>query len=159
MTGLDIHASIDGYKETSQVTYRNLSVFDIEERKEFRETFDAVTLCEVFEHLPHPYLSLHKIHYALKPGGLFVATYPNPLNLKSFLRYIRQGNIADPTFVSRYMGAPDHKIFPFPVCLAKYLTDLGFKVEEIAFLKGVASRIPFLEKFSSYVGISARKAG
>lgn len=157
--GMDIQDKISGYRDSDRAAYRKVSIFDIEGMEEFRSAFDAVTLCEVFEHLPHPYLSLHKIHYALKPGGLLVATYPNPLNLRSFVSYLRQGDVTEPGFVSRFMGAPDHRVFPFPVCLAKYLTDIGFKVEEIAFLKGIATRLPFLRKFGNYVGLSARKAG
>ena len=41
------------------------------------DTFDAVTLWDVFEHLHDPSGTLHEIHRVLKPGGVLVLRVPN----------------------------------------------------------------------------------
>jgi SAM-dependent methyltransferase len=41
------------------------------------ESFDAITLWHVFEHLRAPDLTLEKIHRLLKPGGLLFLAMPN----------------------------------------------------------------------------------
>jgi 2-polyprenyl-3-methyl-5-hydroxy-6-metoxy-1,4-benzoquinol methylase len=40
-------------------------------------SFDAVTMSHVVEHLPDPIAFVNEIHRILKPGGRFVATTPN----------------------------------------------------------------------------------
>jgi 2-polyprenyl-3-methyl-5-hydroxy-6-metoxy-1,4-benzoquinol methylase len=157
LTGLDIQDAIGKYADTDKTTYRKASLFNLEEMPEYSGHFDAVVLCEVFEHLPHPYLALHKIHYALQAGGTLVLTYPNPLSWKGFVKFLLQRDILEKGFVEGFMGHHEHKVFPFPVCMVKYLSDLGFDIQELAFLKGLPARIPYLDKFSDYIGIIARK--
>ena len=45
------------------------------------ESFDYVTMDEVFEHIVYPLKTLREINSILKPGGFFVASAPNPKSL------------------------------------------------------------------------------
>lgn len=155
--GIDIGPGINKYKDQRNVHYSQLSIFDVNKIPEMKGAYDCVILCEVFEHLPHPYLALHRIHHCLKYGGMLVMTYPNPIGFRIFMRYLFTKNIADPYFISQYRGAEDHKIFPMPSSITAYLNETGYCVTEIAFPKGKLQLIPVLEKFSSYVGLVAVK--
>ncbi len=128
---------------------------------------DVVLLLEVFEHLFTPYCVFDEIARILKPGGVLVMTYPNPLNLSLLLRFLLRDNLLDAQFRRMFRGAPDHRIFPHPVCLANYLDDRGFEVGRLAFIKYAYKRLGVLNKLlmrlvvtrklSSYVGVYAVK--
>jgi SAM-dependent methyltransferase len=51
-------------------------------------SFDLVTCTEVIEHLEHFRFALREINRVLRPGGVFVVSTPNVLNLRSRLRYL-----------------------------------------------------------------------
>lgn len=51
-------------------------------------TFDLVTCTEVIEHLEHFRAALREISRVLRPGGVFVVSTPNVLNVRSRLRYL-----------------------------------------------------------------------
>ena len=51
-------------------------------------SFDLVTCTEVIEHLEHYRSVLREVSRVLRPGGLFVVSTPNVLNLRSRLRYL-----------------------------------------------------------------------
>lgn len=53
--------------------------------------FDLITCTEVIEHLAHYRRTLRDIFRVLKPGGIFVVTTPNVLNLRSRIRYLLFG--------------------------------------------------------------------
>jgi len=159
LLGIDINPKINTIAKDDfitnyslQVSYKEESIFDFKDNN-----FDIVTLLEVFEHLPHPYLALHNIYNSMNDGGIFIMTYPNPLNIGIFYRYILRKNILDKDFLKIYKGADEHKVFPMPPSMVIYLEELGFKVKEISFIKGKFNKIPFLNKFSDYIGIVAVK--
>lgn len=51
-------------------------------------SFDLVTCTEVIEHLEHFRFAIREITRVLRPGGVFVVSTPNVLNLRSRLRYL-----------------------------------------------------------------------
>src|SRR5687767_13084171 len=51
------------------------------------DTFDAVVVAEVLEHLPEPSAPLAEFARVLKPGGVLVVTTPNPYELSRWLRH------------------------------------------------------------------------
>ena len=157
VVGIDINEKIDDYCNQKHRKYFKQSIFDIDQNETFKEQFDVAVLCEVFEHLPHPFLALHKIYACLKPGGVMLITYPNPLKLSTFGHYLLQTDLTDKPFLKRYLGADDHKIFPMPVSMVAYLNFLGFTIREVSFLKGILCNLPILNKFSDYIGICAEK--
>ncbi|NPD47438.1 class I SAM-dependent methyltransferase [Lentimicrobium sp. S6] len=55
----------------------NLRIGFLEEVVFDKESFDAITLFHVFEHLSEPELSLNIIHEILKPNGVLVMSFPN----------------------------------------------------------------------------------
>jgi len=153
--GLDININREKYIDNDLIKYIDCSIFDL--GHDLDGKFDVVYFCEVFEHLQHPYLSLHKIAKSLKNGGKLVMTYPNPLSLKPFIRYLFTNDILNHNFITKFFGDPEHKVLPLPTCMVRYLSELNFEVEDVSFLKGRFSSLPILKKFSSYIGIVAVK--
>jgi SAM-dependent methyltransferase len=153
--GLDVNPKMASFAANKSGTYYSMSLFDADEHPELINSFDAIIFCEVFEHLPHPYLALHKIYSCLRTGGKLIMTWPNPLNFRLFLKYLFQKDIAAPEYLQKHFGAPDHLVFPMPTSMARYASKLGFKVESVKFLKGAS--LPIINKFSPYVGLVAQK--
>lgn len=152
------------FQKKRNITYKVMSIFDTDFED---DTFDYVLLLEVFEHLFSPYSVLEEVHRILKVGGGVIVTYPNPLSLEKLLRYIYQTDLLSDKYLRSFKGAPDHKIFPHPICFAIYLNEVGFQTEAIEFIKyqlkplsvvyAFLSQIGLTRKFSSYVGVSAVK--
>ncbi len=53
--------------------------------------FDTVTAVELIEHLASPYALMSEAHRILRPGGRFILTTPNILNLNSRLSFLLKG--------------------------------------------------------------------
>lgn len=176
LIGIDIDADRLANFLANEKTAQRQARFDLqyEVMSIFNTSFaageiDVVLLLEVFEHLPTPYRALDEIVRILKPGGSLVMTYPNPLSLPLALRYLLRNDLLDSGWLRAFRGAPDHRIFPHPVCLVNYLTDIGFEVNSLAFIKYAYPRLGFLNrilphfvvtrKFSNYIGIHTYKRG
>jgi len=92
--------------------------------------FDLVTCTEVVEHIEHYRHTIREIFRILKPGGLFVMTTPNVLNLRSRIRYLLFGffNLFGPLHTQenqRYLtGGHINPVSYFYVAHA--LSDAGF---------------------------------
>ncbi len=53
--------------------------------------FDVVTSVEGIEHLQSQWTFVRNVHRVLRPGGFFIVTTPNILNIRSRLRYLMEG--------------------------------------------------------------------
>ena len=94
-------------------------------------TFDLITCTEVIEHIEHYRGTFREIFRILKPGGVFVVTTPNVLNLRSRMRYMLFGffSLFGPLHVNesrRYStGGHINPVSYFYVAHA--LSDAGFR--------------------------------
>lgn len=88
------------------------------------ETFDAVVLCCVLEHVPHPEHILMEAYRVLKPtGGIFV-TLPNPVTWKIRLSFLR-GSF-HPDFLHSKPGEGLHyRFWTYENGLESTISDLG----------------------------------
>jgi 2-polyprenyl-3-methyl-5-hydroxy-6-metoxy-1,4-benzoquinol methylase len=66
------------------------------------ETFDALILSEVLEHLTDPWTTLQRLHPLLKPGGLVFASSPNVSHYRVVAMLLRgEWNLADSGIMDR----------------------------------------------------------
>jgi SAM-dependent methyltransferase len=85
------------------------------------DSFDAVVLSHVIEHLPQPLATLREIHRLLKPGGRLVMLTPNADGL-GHRRYGRDWMALDP---------PRHLHIFTPESMAQIVRDAGFAAVEV----------------------------
>lgn len=118
-----------------------VDVIDLnEERLPYADaSFDLVTCTEVVEHIEHYRESLREVHRVLRPGGVFVVTTPNILNLKSRVRFLFFGfyNLFGPLHIreSRRYSTGGH-INPVSLFyLSHALLDAGFRDLRVSFDK------------------------
>lgn len=157
LVGIDTSYKIKDFKNKDNIKYLKESVFNLDNNEENISKFDYIIFCEVFEHLENPYKTLHIFKKLLKKGGVLLITYPNPISWKKLIRYIFTNNIVEEKFLSLYAGDPEHKIFPYPPSIVNYLNSIEFEVKEVSFLKNFLSYLKYFNKFSSYIGIVAKK--
>lgn len=55
--------------------------------------FDAVTAWGLPEHLENPYHFLREVHRVLKPGGIYIATWPNVEHIMTRLIFLKSGDM------------------------------------------------------------------
>ncbi len=92
------------------------------------DSFDAVIMAEILEHLPYPDITLQEVSRILKPKGKFIGNVPLAYHLKDRYQVLRGKKLfvgSDPTHL-KYFSYDD-----LLSLLAKYFT-----VEEIKVLKG-----------------------
>jgi SAM-dependent methyltransferase len=128
----DFHAERFALKDV-EIQQINLNL----ERLPYAEqSFDIVTCSEVIEHLENYRDLLRQVHRILKPGGLFVITTPNVLNLKSRIRYFFTGfaSLFGPLPVKNLnLASTGGHITPIPYFyLAHALLDADFAAIELS---------------------------
>jgi 2-polyprenyl-3-methyl-5-hydroxy-6-metoxy-1,4-benzoquinol methylase len=73
------------------------------------ETFDAVLMGEVLEHLFYPDRVVAQVAAHLRRGGVFVGSVPNAFSLKNRLRYFsgskKNTPLEDPTHINQFSAA------------------------------------------------------
>ena len=150
-------------QEKYDLSYEAMSIF---ETTFSDDQIDVVLMLEVLEHLLSPYSVFDEIKRILKPGGSIILTYPNPFWWKKMIRFTLQRDLLEESYLNLFRGAPDHKLFPHPVCLANYLNEVGFETNVIEFMKfdfnysflnTWLQRCELTRKFSAYAGIWAKK--
>jgi 2-polyprenyl-3-methyl-5-hydroxy-6-metoxy-1,4-benzoquinol methylase len=104
------------------------------------QTFDAVLLLDVFEHLPYADqpLALEEIHRVLGKEGQFIASIPNLAHLNSRLRFSLVGKLDRTDIETNHVGER-----PFLENL-KLLQNAGF---DIVTIKGITFTAPFLYRW------------
>jgi len=90
------------------------------------ESLDIVLMSHSLEHTPYPMEYLDKIHYCLKPGGVFVCSVPNFASLCS----LEQG---DNWF---WLDTNDHYFQFTPRVLYESFVEAGFQVRELSTSSG-----------------------
>ena len=96
---------------------KNIIVSSAEDFVVERETFDAVRVWDVVEHLESPVQCLNRVYGSLRPGGfLRLAT----TNFNSLSRIVN-----GPEWV--YLNGSDHIILFDPVTITKLLRSVGFR--------------------------------
>ncbi len=98
------------------------------------QTFDYVVCLEGVEHLENAFLFTRECHRILKPGGRFILSTPNILNLASRLKYFFSGFYSlCPRPINEFSHLPvfDH-INPVTFYQVRYmLHSSGFKIREV----------------------------
>jgi SAM-dependent methyltransferase len=80
---------------------------DLNEPLPFRSNaFDGVNLSEVIEHIEHQAQLVREVARILKPGGAFVVSTPNVLNVFSRLRFVFTGFLRGRVRPAHYTRGP-----------------------------------------------------
>ncbi|MCB0256783.1 MAG: class I SAM-dependent methyltransferase [Anaerolineae bacterium] len=93
------------------------------------DSFDAVTMWHVLEHLPSPSETLREINRMLRPGGLLGIALPNFDSIER--------RIWGPHWIS--ISAPTHLFHFEPATLTQYLDRFGLQVMTVIQLPGANS--------------------
>lgn len=96
------------------------------------QSFYAVLLTEVLEHLPYPNITVQEVHRILKPGGVFLGSVPIDYHLHRRWAVMRGGRLTgDPTHLH-------HFSFPeLDFLLTHYFEEVTYQP-----LRGTAARHP-----------------
>lgn len=157
IVGIDVSDKIDSMKGNEKVKYFKKSVYEIMGDPIFEGQFNVVVMCEVIEHLDYPWKAFENAISALAEGGALVLTYPNPYALEKLIKYFLVKDVSSKSFIDVFLGAPDHLHFPTLPGMLRHAAKFGMHPEEITFLKGLGSRLPFMNRFAGYVGVALRK--
>ena len=101
------------------------------------EHFDLITLWDVLEHIPNPYILLSYIFRILKPGGsLFVATPNAPIQVfKATVKAMLFGMVEG----AHYLEAKDHVNLYTPESLRLVLRRIGFRQVSFTHIRPIQS--------------------
>lgn len=113
---------------------------DLSEEHFAPDTFDAVMMYHVFEHVPDPKADLAEMHRILKKGGKLIIEVPNPASVDARLSKNAKKSIYD---------FPNHMYLYTPAVLGKLAKEAGFEIElmEISLSYWLTSRIQKLRSF------------
>jgi 2-polyprenyl-3-methyl-5-hydroxy-6-metoxy-1,4-benzoquinol methylase len=74
-------------------------------------SFDLVVSIEGIEHLENPYAFVREMHRLCRPGGVFIITTPNPISIRSRVRFFGSGFfLSDPRPLNEASRHPLHHI-------------------------------------------------
>lgn len=102
--------------------------------------FDYVSCLELIEHLENPQSIIRKAYRVLKPGGVFILTTPNILNIKSRMRFLFEGAweyFREPLLEQAQSVGGDAAAY-LHICplrmheLEYFLKNNGFEIEKVA---------------------------
>jgi ubiquinone/menaquinone biosynthesis C-methylase UbiE len=83
------------------------------------QTFDAVFIGELLEHIWKPIALLEETYRVIKRKGKLYLTTPNPFDLVKFIRYLVKGKFN--------LGSPEHKMLYDPLSVSNMLRYIGFR--------------------------------
>lgn len=92
------------------------------------ESFDAVTMHHVLEHMKDPVPALRKSYEALRPDGWLFVALPNIEGLSSSIKFSLETMGLRRRSVGSYYDADHHLFYFSPTTLEKLLADQGFRV-------------------------------
>jgi SAM-dependent methyltransferase len=107
----------DAISNLNKKGVKNIIVSSAEDFVVERETFDAVRVWDVVEHLEFPVQCLERVYGGLRPGGLLRLS---TTNFNSLSRIVN-----GPEWV--YLNGSDHIILFDPVTITKLLRSVGFR--------------------------------
>jgi len=102
----------------------NFQIMDGHELHFLDDTFEAVSLVDVIEHVENPSQVLRETYRVLKKDGILYLTTPNPSHISIFLRYLRN---------KRLVIQCDHINIWFWEMLAWLIHTIGFRDIEVFF--------------------------
>ena len=116
--GVDIERFESGvYDEIIQADARDLDkVFP-------SPCFDSVLMGSMIEHVDHPLHVLTQVRSVLKPGGVLIASTPNPIGLPQLF--------AEILGLKKYFYTPYHSFAFAPRWFCRLLNLAGFSVERV----------------------------
>ena len=119
VSGVELNPEVAQYART--VLNLNVHPGTLEQAGFSDDSFDVVTMWDVFEHVLNPKATLKEIVRILKPGGTLVISVPNPSSLEARI------------FGANWAGwdRPRHLHLFTPAVLKRYLKDAGFAKIEI----------------------------
>lgn len=105
-------------KRAMRIKEINLKVGVLKKDMFTPESFDAITMFHVYEHLTHPKEYLEIINAILKPGGIFLISFPN---IGSFQSEKFKGDWL-------HLDPPRHLFFQTPKDFLVIMKNLGYSV-------------------------------
>lgn len=111
-------------------------------------TFDAVILWHVLEHLPYPDKTLNEIRRILRPGGRLILAVPNFASMQS--RHTGQNWF--------HLDLPRHLYHFTPDTLRRLLTCKGFHCESIKHLALLQNSFGWLQSFLNRISGTPRNS-
>ena len=133
------------------------------------QSFDAVTMHQVLEHLKNPVSYLKCIHRLLNPGGVLFLGVPNIGSLSSRLKFFLEKTGLRKKKVGAYYDTNHHLWYFTPAPLIRVLSELGFEVVHLRsghqvrpgqshlkrlWMRNVTERLPWK---SSFVLVAIKK--